>query len=144
MEDRFSFTCKSGGKNYLENCILKGNHPHVGTDRIGGGDPHWYLHGSMIRFIKTDIFWADLYRLLTAPEKFTLDEIKEVFNAYQYDPTGPSVIFEGETPSKIDYDVKPYPLLILHDRTGALGTCGWYTERVTRLPCRSMKFMPSL
>lgn len=80
---------------------------------IGQGDPHWFLHGMMIRFLETEIFWSDLAQIAYHPEKIQGQDL------LIQGEEGPKVVFEENAKLRAEIEAKPLPLLRLHDRTGA-------------------------
>lgn len=84
---------------------------------IGGGDPHWFLHGMMIRFIHTEISWTELSKLRNDPKSIAVKDLQEILDSDE--EKGPKVFFDENAKFEVDLALRPLPQLRLHDRTGA-------------------------
>lgn len=88
--------------------------PLKDCDFICGGPPHFFIKGIILKWITSDISWKDLKKAYQGIYKTALElelESKE-------DPEAPQLI-ASEGYSIAEIKEKPWPVLILKDRTGA-------------------------
>ncbi len=95
---------------------------------IGAGNPHWYLHGMMIRFLHSEIFWSDFDTAFHSPEKLSPVDLESD------DPDAPEVVYEGNGQQAVAIAAKPLPFLKLHDRTGAFADLWFLYSNGVRVP----------
>ncbi len=82
-------------------------------DFLGCGPPHWYIQGSFLKLIGSEIPWNMLKKLRELNSPWSGVEIEALKEE------GLQIEFKGASSYKADAELDPVPILVLKDRTGA-------------------------
>ncbi len=84
-------------------------------DFICSGSSAWFIKGSLLKLIHTDVSWKDLKQLYLDSSKFSLKNLQD----FNLDPSSPRIVYGDNSLEKMKHEQQPFPLLILKDRSGA-------------------------
>ena len=85
-------------------------------DFICQGSNPWFIKGSLLKLIHTEVSWKELKQLYSDPLKFSLENL---LSSIDLDPTHPRIVYADNSLEQLKQDQQPFPLLILKDRSGA-------------------------
>lgn len=84
-------------------------------DFICSGSHFWFIKGSILKLIHTDVAWKDLKQLYTNPSQFSMESLVE---DSQGNPTT-RIVYTDNSLELLMQERQPLPLLLLKDRLGA-------------------------
>lgn len=84
-------------------------------DFICSGSNPWFIKGSLLKLVHTEISWKDFKQLYTDPSKFSITHLEDA----EQDPSSPRIVFVDNSFEELKHHQQPFPLLLLKDRSGA-------------------------
>lgn len=82
-------------------------------DFICFGSQVWFIKGSLLKLIKTDVSWKDVRQLYTSPSEFSLSQIEDI------EDDTLRIVYANPNIAQQKNEPAPLPILKLKDRSGA-------------------------
>lgn len=107
----FYYLVKDGQVNGMLK-FLDQEFPLQSCDFICNGSQIWFIKGSLLKLIHTEVSWRDLKQLFFEPNTFSLQKLQE-------DDLQVHIVYTDNSLETFKQNAQPLPLLVLKDRSGA-------------------------